>query len=72
MHGDSTITADGVVPCGSAKKSPKYIIHSADYIFLLVLCNQRLQRRHSGKSDNYYRFRYIFSQIFMFSPIVKY
>ena len=30
-------TAAGVVPCGGPKKSPPYIIHSADYIFLLIL-----------------------------------
>ena len=30
------ITAAGVVPCGGPK-NPPYIIHSADYIFLLIL-----------------------------------
>ena len=31
------ITAAGFVPCGGPKKVSPYIIHSADYIFLLIL-----------------------------------
>ena len=34
-----------------------YIIHSADYIFPLVLSDQR---GYFEKSENYYRFRFIF------------
>ena len=30
------ITAAGVVPCGGPKKVSPYIIHRADYIFLLI------------------------------------
>ena len=36
-----SITAAGVVPCGGPKKIFPYIFHSADYIFLLVLGDQR-------------------------------
>ena len=48
------ITAAGVMPCGDLKHSP-YMIHSADYIFLLVLFDQR---RYSEKSK-IYRVRFI-------------
>ena len=30
------ITAAGVVPCGGPNMSTPYIIHNADYIFILV------------------------------------
>ena len=34
------ITAAGIVQCGGPKKVSPHIIHSADYIFLLILWDQ--------------------------------
>ena len=49
------ITAAGVVSCGGPKIPPRTFIQSADYIFLLVLCDQR---GYSEKSGTNFRFRF--------------
>ena len=51
------VFADGVVSCGGPKKSLRTSSLVAGHIFHFVLWDQRV---YSEKSENHYRFRFIF------------